>query len=246
MITISTKMATELVKHLEESTAEWARRLRETLQEQIAQPDWHTTLIGQITFYLTKTNAKNYLSGDNLTALRQALLSPREAAAFGALLKQGPICIGCKRRLMNSEMATVNGQDLVCTNCAPPKTVGCKGCGHQIGINLNAKLERAHRDCYHCKMKAAAEKAKAEAPAEGPQPGDAQPAFNVQGIAEAGLAGQWAGIPRQPDIRRRMRPVRFRMERNQDGQMNIAPVPEPPQNEARWVRLEELGGADED
>lgn len=199
---------------------EHIERLMASVREQLERPQFHGEVIDKIAQILARgNNARNIISGENLTLLRRALLSPREFAEFETSCRNGVACINCGRRIRARELTTHDGGALYCHRCVQPRYLGCN-CGNFLEIDLTAKIQRTQRECPHCK-----EGKKAEQPAEAAAPAeDARNAVNIPWDA-----------PQQPQFRAGGRVPRAPQPIGAVGRRAIENL----QREARNMRIEQ-------
>jgi hypothetical protein len=130
----------DLNKNLEEIAALLVSKLR--------AKDGAADLIEQVAAVLKAPYARNALSGEHLTGLRDALLLPDERAGLvDRLKKQEMFCAGCGNRLVPGELLTLSGgfdsSVVTCARCNTPSVAGCcKGRHSSIHPGLRKAVQK--------------------------------------------------------------------------------------------------------
>ena len=112
-------------------------------------------LINAIIRILQLPFARNAINGEQLKALRTALLLPEELGGLTARLEARELTCGqCSRPLRNEEMVTISrdrqGVVLLCHACMRPSVMACDHGGCQGHVGLDKKYRAMHKKRVDC------------------------------------------------------------------------------------------------
>ena len=112
-------------------------------------------LINAIIRILQLPFARNAINGEQLKALRTALLLPEELGGLTTRLEARELTCGqCSRPLRNEEMVTISrdrqGVVLLCHACQRPTVMACDHGGCQGHVGLDKKYRAMHKKRVDC------------------------------------------------------------------------------------------------
>jgi hypothetical protein len=167
MIRISTEYARELLAFMEvvEASDEKLKIatdsllgvIRTSIQGQLDNPRYAEDLLDTVARILGSPKAKVAISGQFVTLLRQAILSPREAAKLSSMAENHQACGRCGNAIGNGEMASLHAQQPFCSTCSMPTTISCGTCRAPISFpdSIYRIVKKVTKECQVCEQKKA-------------------------------------------------------------------------------------------
>lgn len=113
-----------------------------------------TMLIDHLVQALQQPFAMNRMTGEYLSMLKQALLTPQELGELKEYLKKNEHrCAGCDRKFVQSEMVTfyvgdMGERSILCVNCMAPAHKPCKdpSCNQMVPFQVKPANCRLHKE----------------------------------------------------------------------------------------------------
>lgn len=100
-----------------------------------------SNIISSMVDILSGSNNMNSMVGENIRALRRAILLPSEMAKVQEMLRKEMRCLHCASPLVNGQMVTAtdrqgDGMGFYCTTCYAPTSIACgSGCNDVAPID---------------------------------------------------------------------------------------------------------------
>lgn len=124
----------------------------EQIEDQVGNPNHQNDLVDVIANLLQSPKGKIAMSGKMITALREAVLSPRELAKAKAMIHTTQACAGCGRAVVDSELVTMRDQSPLCYSCLRPSFLSCPQCSmiHGLPGSVTRILTKVLKECQRC------------------------------------------------------------------------------------------------